>query len=562
VSAVPGYHLAWSSKARNTYRATEGQLQYIGRSQRPEGRVPVLFLHGFNLSGDIAGFHRAPAYNDDFRAIAGSTYPVIVFDAGGGSTWGNDDVVAASGAIDDLLTFVATDPNLLVDTSKVALFAESMGTLNALNWAWRNPGKVRAMVLRAPIVAMEAFRTRNAATFGAVMDAAYGGSIDSAEYDAHDPMRNIDLIRPFGDRILLWYATSDEYIPPAEVEAFAELVGATAIEVPGNHADTVNTRVDKTAMWLIEQIRHRRRAVVDWQPSDWSRFDHYNLTPDTGANVNVLDTAVGNGGRRGQYNRVSGTDGNQREALVLREILTPDHRIEATWFQDNGGPVVGQHGLIGRFVVDDAGIYKLYITWSNILFGVPWIINQAVWTGTVGVNNLTIQGLVGATVPGLRLAAGGEILASSRSSNVVTLVIHAEDAKNFTGIIDVVMAGAIGNGGGVATLVDDTHIQYTQAGPDVVSGGPGSWADFNSAFPYEAEIEVTGVPAVMRARFWIPGTERPVWGDPDWTLTWNDSGGWGHTGYGSPGHMFGHVGINSPGQPVKIQVGRTAVDEL
>jgi hypothetical protein len=438
-----------------------------------------------------------------------------------------------------------------------------MGGLLALNWAWRNANKIRAMVLRAPVVAMEDFRTRNAGTFGAAMDAAYGGSISQTEYDDHDPMRNLDLIAPFGDRILIWYGEDDEYIPPAEIEAFAELVGATAIEVPDTtHVGILNTRVDKSVMWLIQTIRARRRAVVDWQPADWGRFDRYNITPDSGSNTNVLETVVGVGGRRGQYRRAAGPDANQRELFLLREMLVPDMRVKTTWFQDNGGSEVGQHGTALRGTI--AGTtYLTYMLWSNILFGVPWIVNVAAWTGTVGVNNLALPGLQGFTIPGLRLAAGGNILASSRSGNVVTLVIDDQDAVHYrSGVIDVVMAGAIGNYAGVATLVDDRHIQYTQAGADVVSGGPGTWADFGSAFPYDVEAEVYGNPATIRARFSVPGTEAPEYGDPDWSISWVDSGAWGPTGYGRPGLMAGHVGIFHPVPDVKLQWGMFLADEL
>ena len=65
----------------------------------------------------------------------------------------------------------------------------------------------------------------------------------------------------------------------------------------------------------------------------------------------------------------------------------------------------------------------------------------------------------------------------------------------------------------------------------------------------------------MRGRFYPRGMDPPTFDDPDYAMTWTDSGGDGTTGYGLCGAMFGHVGIFDPGVAHFLQLGRWIADE-
>lgn len=548
--------------------AGEHLTSYVGRLHRAEGRTPVIYFHTFFGDGLVT---LAGTYQRHFDAIAGTSYPVLVPELGGGSQWATPDVVDPGGYVDDALAWAAAGPiitgtglstvaitGLGVRADKVAVHGWSMGSLNGLNWSWRNAGKLRAMVLVGPIVDAEKFYDDNP-TFQAAIDADWGGHPNFvAALPDIDPMRNLDLIRPFGHRIQLWYAESDEYIDPADVRAFAELVGAEAHPFPGTHASLTDAPADRAAVFTLAKIRERASAYVGWDSIDTARFDQVQVTqPASPGNDNVLETVVGTDGRRGQFRLVSGTEGNERAALLLNDLFAPDMAVRDIWHNGNGGPMAGQSGNIMRAVVS-GGTILMYIAWHDIFFNVPWIINRGVWSAPVGGNTLTQLGVQTAAIPGLRLAAGGDVLASSRASGVVTLTVLAADADRAfrSGIIDVAMAGAIGNYSGPAVRVDANHLAYNQAGADVTSGGPGSWADFQSCFPYMADTELYGT--TMRGRFYVPGSDPPAWGDPDWTFTWTDTGGWGPTGYGRGGVMAGHVGTAGK----FLQHGPLTIEEL
>jgi hypothetical protein len=554
---------SWSRFTPDSYVAGEQQSLYVGRLHNSSGQTPVLFCHGYQ--GDPATMQSSD-WQPLFTAYAAAGHPVMVPELGGQSGWGAPAIVDPGGHIDDALDYFKLAAAGGVRTDKMFVHAISMGTL-ALRWVWQNPGRVRGMNLVGPIVHFEQFYNDNP-SLQAAIDASWGGhGAWLAGLDASDPWRNVDRIRPFGHRLKFWYAENDGLIDPDEVIAFAELVGAEAEAMPGTHLElNINARVDRMVSFALNQLSNRRRAYVGWDETDWARFLEVPLTlpPSSPArNVNTRQTVVAPGGRRGQFTRVSGTEGNERHGYLLTELSAPSMAVREIWHNGDGGLMVGQHGnLMGAHIDPDTNQYTTYMVWSNILFGVPWIVNTAVWTGLVGGDTLTLLGLQGGTIPGLRLSAGGEVLASSRTGNVVTLVVHEADADRAyrSGTVDVILPAPLGTFVGLVSRLDANHLQYTQAGADVISGGPGSWADFGSCFPYWADTELDN--AQVRGRFYPLGMDPPDWDDPDWTLHWTDTGNWGFKGYGLGGIMFAHVGINSPGETVKMQAGPVSIEEL
>ncbi len=557
---------SWSGYSPDSFVAGEQFSLYAGRLQRPNGKTPVLYVHGAGQDPEIL---QDDEWQPVFNTYAANDMPVIVPELGGTNVWATPAVVDNSGHMDDAITWASATVNGGVRSDKLLVHGVSMGSLNALAWSWRlpNPGRLRAMTLVGPIVNFEKFYNDNA-SFQAQIDASWGShGAWLAGLPNSDPWRNIARIKPYGHRIHLVYAINDQFIDPEDVLAFAELVGAgkvTAVDTEHLGLVAGGAPVDVMVSWALGTAVDRARAYIGWDAIDWDRFEQRILTQPpmvADRNVNIRDTIVAPGGRRGEYIRLLGDDGNERYAYLLPEVSAPDVGINNIWHNGDGGIMVGQHGNIPKAHIE-AGTYTVHMCWSNILFAIPWIVNQAVWVGTVGSDDLALLGLSGATIPGLRLSAGGPILASSRAGGVVTLVVDKDDAdRSFrSGVVDVAMAGAIGGYVGTVTRLDDNHLQYAQAGADVTSGGPGSWADFASCFPYNANTELRDVN--MRSRFYPLGMDPPDWGDPDWTLNWVDTGGWGYRGYGNPGALFAHCGINLPNQRAVMQLGPFRADEL
>lgn len=557
---IPPNYTIWSSRGTPSYRSGEGHLVFTGRLQNTPGNIPVIFCHGFALSIPLLYDDlRDAKYVDDFQSVAGGArIPVIASDMGGASTWGIDAVVTSGGAVDDLIAWAnnpATAPDAIVTgapvfgtrTDKVALFGESMGCLNALGWAWRNPSKVAAIVLRAPVVALDAFHDRNSGTFGAIIESAYGGlSAYNAALPTHDPMQNLDLIRPFGHRIQLWAGTDDEFIPPAEVQAFAELVGAEYNQVPGMHADLVNTTPpDQIGFFFFETIRSKQHTFIQWEPTDWGRFDETLLTTVTGAPTNTYDysTIIGERGRRGVQTALTGSQANDRRVFLwpTDEFSAVDMEIYSPWYSGDTA-VNGQQGHAHRVFLDPvAHTYRICMSWQNVFFGIPWIMNTAVWTGTLGQNDLVLNGMTSATLAGLRLASGGLVLASSRVGGIATYQVSEGHRVRVGDLIDVTGTASL-DAVQLVTAISPNSFSFPLAGGDVVSGGDGTYGNQRLGFPYQVRSRVYNVaPTVMEVKAWPFGYDEPAYGDPNWSLTWTDPGSFAYHGYGRAGFLGAHL---------------------
>lgn len=562
MTVTPTGMTSWCLYQDPSYDPGESLAGYVGRLSRSDGRTPVVYLHG---PTDTPVSTQAAPFQETFNAVAGNAYPVLVPETGATAQWATSDTVGASGFIDDAIAFAALgqgNGGFLTLPNKVGIYGVLNGALNGLVWAWNNPGKIRSIVVVAPVVDPGAFYTANP-TWQASIDADWGthGAFLAA-LPSISPMANLDLIRPFAHRILCVYAASDEYVDPSGVIAFAEQVGAELLEIPGNHAAVVNSAAEAAAMWTIRTIPDRASFTVRWDETDWARFKATALTLPSAPNNNVqtVRTVVRPGGRRGEVVRSIGNEGNERYIFTARGFSAPDGGVSTVWYNDDG-TTTWQQGNAHRVRLS-GGTYLAYMTWSNIFFSIPWIVNRAIWTGTVGGNDLVITQLENSTIPGIRLNAGGPIFASSRTAGVVTVIVDKADAdRNYKGLIDIVLPG-IGNYAGPVTRVDDTHLTFPLAGGDVASGGPGSWADFFSAFPYHADTRLVG--DVMQGRFYPLDMDPPDYGDPDWSFVWTDAhGGPTFAGYGEFGILAAHLGIFGPPSPPeqKVQFGPTVVYE-
>lgn len=242
-------NLVWSLRWFGGYRAGEDVLVIRDREISAVDQVPMIWCHGF--LGTAASSRQAAVF-DDLAAVAALGYPVFCGDLFSGNTWGIDEVVDASGAIDDLISWAGTTFGCRTD--KVIVAGESMGTVDGFNWAWRNADKVAAAWFRGPFTDLEAFHDRDAG-FGALIETAYGSE---AAYEAalptHDPAQNLGELTELADRTWLWYALSDELIPAAEVESFADATGVPVKSIAGMHAALQGTPVDVVAAWIHRTV--------------------------------------------------------------------------------------------------------------------------------------------------------------------------------------------------------------------------------------------------------------------------------------------------------------------
>lgn len=519
----------------------ENYRWYAGRLPRTSGTIPVLHCHG--LFGSAATI-MTPDWIDDFKAVANTGHPLSTSDQGGGSTWANDASIARVSAD---LTQIASD--LGTRTDRTALIGDSMGALLALNWAWRNPGKPRAIALRSPVVSMEAFYNRNAGFQGA-MDSAYGGhSGFLAALPTHDPLQNLDLIRPFGDRIALWYATSDDYTPISEIESFAALVGAHLFIVEGEHEATITTvPPDQPAFWMFKEIIERKASVWDWGVSDWGGLQEVPITNAVSGVEKTVEIVPGNG-RRGMWTAVSNVNGNDRRVYQLPDFQAVDSEIVN--LLDGGEAQLMQQGNFHRLFVDDNGAATAHVAWQNIVFGVPWIINVGVWVWDVdnsaGDTGFDTNQTGGYTVPALEIGTGGRVLSASRAGGVVTAVcdfnqrprvgdhilLRDMDVSAFNGPVFVI------------SEVGDNYIKFPMAGTDLAAAGDGAFSNFDRVFPFWLMTRCTGPsPSLCSLKAWQGSQEdEPAWGDPYYgtTISWET----GHySGYGGAGFLIAHPGAN------------------
>lgn len=184
----------------------------------------AIVCHGSDSTG--ANYYTNPAHRADLDILASTGFVVMCIDHGSPTkpdNWGNDTAIAR---IDEAITWAEGAP-WHCSTSRVAVLADSAGGPTALGWAWRNPDRIGACVLRTAVVDISATHARNA-LLQALINAAYDGAWAAAAA-THDPMLNTDDIVPIADRVRHYYSTTDGLILPADVRALVDATGIRAI---------------------------------------------------------------------------------------------------------------------------------------------------------------------------------------------------------------------------------------------------------------------------------------------------------------------------------------------
>lgn len=190
-------------------------LRALWGSQRDASLPPVIDLHGWPLS-----FPWDPAVAWDFRkrALLAAGYTII--QPWCGANWGHPTNVspAASGpagrglaAITDARTYAGT---LGLPTTRVHLYGDSMGGLNALAWALANPTRVAGLWADQPVTSL-GYMWDLGTFYRASIESAWGTTGRAnvlAAASAADPVQNYAGLQALAGRIAFFASRQDTVV--------------------------------------------------------------------------------------------------------------------------------------------------------------------------------------------------------------------------------------------------------------------------------------------------------------------------------------------------------------
>jgi hypothetical protein len=233
------------------YTATQDVLVYEGNVTQP---VPVVCIHGGGV-GESGAFqfqdplhHRVPyrLAEAGFRVFepALPTSPVAGF--------GN---AASVTALTNLVSWITTNYTY-PSGFKVGFVGLSAGMIEALNYGWRNTTRVAGMIGVIPGTNTDSLHIRN--PFGTTttdINNAYAGDWPSNR-PARDPHLNAASIRPFGDKIRMYFSSDDFAALPGEVIEDARAWGAQALSFGSYSHFTHNLQVDDLVTFAANTFRN------------------------------------------------------------------------------------------------------------------------------------------------------------------------------------------------------------------------------------------------------------------------------------------------------------------
>lgn len=200
-------------------------------------KAPILYVHGASDLADT--WMRVPSRIPIMRALTQEGYTVMSHDNGGAQTWGSDTAMARMSA-----AFEQLQADASVMPGRVVLLGQSMGGLNSILWAARNPSKVAAVVLFLPVLDLgEVHATPGG--YAGLIDAALGTTYSD---EVQGAMRSPIIMARNGvaPRVpcQIWYGVGDELCRPAKAVEYSALTGADAKAVPGGHAEETVGGID------------------------------------------------------------------------------------------------------------------------------------------------------------------------------------------------------------------------------------------------------------------------------------------------------------------------------
>lgn len=230
---------------------TAGEKEIVCRPRYiPElPRYPGMVVHGAGSGPDILMGYG----NSQERTAALADGGMLCFSGefAGTQSWGNDRMLRT---LDDTYNWLQGQTG--VKKGKVVLMGGSMGGLNVLNWAYRNPEKVACISMHIPVLNLDEIHRGNLGGLRPFIDSAYNGGYNSATMGAaRDPMMLARAGEFKNFPILMHYGTTDAICLPGSATQFAGIVGSNVIARPivGGHNETAELRIDRAyeSVWIL-----------------------------------------------------------------------------------------------------------------------------------------------------------------------------------------------------------------------------------------------------------------------------------------------------------------------
>lgn len=184
----------------------------------------------------------------DFWAGLAVDYTFMSALLGGAVTFGNNAAINSTGDAFDYLVsdWSAVEPTILV--------CASMGFCTAANYAYRNPGRVKAIAGVIPATDIDWLHSNALPPIPADIDFAYtpfgwSQAVFGADHNPVTFAPDMDPDLP----IKLWYAPDDDRIPPELPQAFQAARPQTELELlpPGGHTDqSILNALEGVKSWL------------------------------------------------------------------------------------------------------------------------------------------------------------------------------------------------------------------------------------------------------------------------------------------------------------------------
>lgn len=199
--------------------ASEGYVLRKPFKQGTERRRLVVWLHGLGSDGKFGVIDNSDQH---LRVISTQLgLPFLSIDAGGTATWGNDTAISRVGP-----AITWAENRGVAKTDGAVIVGGSMGTVLALNYAARNPSKVKALALVFPSTDL-AFPYANGNSAG--IDTAYGGGAAYLAAKAtHDGIGQTGALA--GVSMKGWPSSNDTVVGTAQWATFVAAMNSSLVE--------------------------------------------------------------------------------------------------------------------------------------------------------------------------------------------------------------------------------------------------------------------------------------------------------------------------------------------
>lgn len=263
---------------------------------------------------------------------------------------------------------------------------------------------------------------------------------------------------------------------------------------------------------LLDIIRGTRDTPT-FPASDLPYFDKRIIA----SNDTVTQTAAASGGKFVVTAASAGStalNGNHRELWLQTRHNYEDSEIRSIFYSggtwtDSANRV--QQGHVHRAQDLGGGQYRAWVAWHDIITPLPAAINIGVWGGD-GTTGGFVQRSTNTPNTTVTARPTYPFTTSSRASNVVSLAIPGSFDIAIGDRVTVTDNATLNTTNAVVTLVFGSVVQFTLAGADGASLGPGIVRRVGptpSDMPYWLASRVRG--RTIQAKVWRIGETEPSW---------------------------------------------------